>query len=259
MPEAAGADSRDPSMAEILASIQRILSENDPEDRSVKPTLEAPRLAPVSEPIAAEAPLALMEKVPEPVAKPAEDHATVPEADADSEDVLVLDRSMMVSEGAVEPAYKSSLLEAATSRDLPPMSTADAGGSLIPHPFPLPEEEPVEPPPPAAAEAVEPPPPVREPVTMPAMPVAYQPPIIEPEGLVAPDAAALAKSSINNLVRTLAAERVVPVQRGGLTIEDLVREELRPLLKTWLDRHLPPLVEKLVQVEIERVVNRATS
>jgi cell pole-organizing protein PopZ len=78
-------------------------------------------------------------------------------------------------------------------------------------------------------------------------------------GLLAADTAALASHAIGNLVRTIAAERVVPVQRGGLTIEDVVREELRPLLKSWLDTHLPPLVEKLVQVEIERVVNRATS
>jgi cell pole-organizing protein PopZ len=47
------------------------------------------------------------------------------------------------------------------------------------------------------------------------------------------------------------------VHRGGPTIEDLVREELRPVLKEWLDNHLPPLVERLVRAEIERVVNRA--
>jgi cell pole-organizing protein PopZ len=36
-----------------------------------------------------------------------------------------------------------------------------------------------------------------------------------------------------------------------------VREEIRPILKDWLDAHLPPLVERLVRAEIERVVNRA--
>jgi cell pole-organizing protein PopZ len=35
-----------------------------------------------------------------------------------------------------------------------------------------------------------------------------------------------------------------------------VREEIRPILKDWLDHHLPPLVERLVRAEIERVVNR---
>ena len=41
-------------------------------------------------------------------------------------------------------------------------------------------------------------------------------------------------------------------------VEDLVREEIRPLLKSWLDQHLPPIVERLVQAEIERVVARQT-
>ena len=50
--------------------------------------------------------------------------------------------------------------------------------------------------------------------------------------------------------------RAPPVNRGGPTIEDLVREEMRPLLKEWLDTHLPPLVERLVRAEIERVVGR---
>jgi cell pole-organizing protein PopZ len=36
----------------------------------------------------------------------------------------------------------------------------------------------------------------------------------------------------------------------------VVREELRPLLKEWLDQHLPPIVERLVRAEIERVVSR---
>ena len=37
------------------------------------------------------------------------------------------------------------------------------------------------------------------------------------------------------------------------TLEDLVSEMLRPLLKEWLDANLPPLVERLVREEIERV------
>lgn len=37
------------------------------------------------------------------------------------------------------------------------------------------------------------------------------------------------------------------------TVDDLVREMLRPLLKTWLEDNLPSLVERLVRAEIERV------
>jgi len=83
------------------------------------------------------------------------------------------------------------------------------------------------------------------------------PPLPVSSGLVAPEAAAAAASSVGSLVRTLAAERYTQVHSGGPTIEDLVREEIRPLLKDWLDAHLPSLVERLVRAEIERVVGRA--
>jgi uncharacterized protein len=41
--------------------------------------------------------------------------------------------------------------------------------------------------------------------------------------------------------------------RNARTLEDLVTEMLRPMLKEWLDLNLPPLVERLVRAEIERV------
>jgi cell pole-organizing protein PopZ len=95
-------------------------------------------------------------------------------------------------------------------------------------------------------------------------PVAEPPLQVEPVAvapvatdLVAPEAAAAAATSVGSLVRTLAAERYAHVRTGGPTIEDLVREEIRALLKEWLDVHLPPLVERLVRTEIERVVGRA--
>ncbi|MDI4662852.1 DUF2497 domain-containing protein [Xanthobacter autotrophicus] len=40
------------------------------------------------------------------------------------------------------------------------------------------------------------------------------------------------------------------------TIEDLVKEILRPMLKDWLDQNLPDIVERLVRAEIERVARR---
>jgi cell pole-organizing protein PopZ len=80
------------------------------------------------------------------------------------------------------------------------------------------------------------------------------------ESLLGPEATAAAASSVGNLLRTLVNERQhVAVYRGGPTIEDLVREEIRPLLKHWLDANLPPLVERLVRAEIERVVLRAVT
>jgi len=75
--------------------------------------------------------------------------------------------------------------------------------------------------------------------------------------LVAPEAAEAAAHSVGNLVRTLTAERTMLVSPGGPTVEDIVRDTVRSLLKAWLDANLPDLVERLVRVEIERVVGRA--
>ena len=74
--------------------------------------------------------------------------------------------------------------------------------------------------------------------------------------LVAPTAAAAAASSVGSLVRTLSS-RSPQLYGGGPTLEDMVRDELRPLVKDWLDVNLPSMVERLVRSEIERVVGRA--
>jgi cell pole-organizing protein PopZ len=76
--------------------------------------------------------------------------------------------------------------------------------------------------------------------------------------LVSPETARAAAASIAGLVRTLAANGVPQPQTGGLTIEDVVRGELRPMLKEWMDANLPQLVERLVRAELERVIGGAT-
>jgi len=59
-----------------------------------------------------------------------------------------------------------------------------------------------------------------------------------------PDATVTA--AFQNLTNTV-------LSQNARTIEDLVKEMLRPMLRTWLDENLPPLVERLVRQEIERV------
>ena len=44
---------------------------------------------------------------------------------------------------------------------------------------------------------------------------------------------------------------------GGRTPEAQVLEALRPMLQTWLDTHMPPIVERLVRREIERAQRRS--
>lgn len=78
-----------------------------------------------------------------------------------------------------------------------------------------------------------------------------------PRELIGEDAAESASSHLGALTRTLSAERSVSVSRGGgPALEDIVRDELRPLLRAWLDTHLPGLVERVVRAEIERLVAR---
>jgi hypothetical protein len=59
-----------------------------------------------------------------------------------------------------------------------------------------------------------------------------------------------ASAAVDSAFSSLAEKVLVQDSRS---IEDLVREMLRPMLKTWLDDNLPSLVERLVRAEIERV------
>jgi uncharacterized protein len=64
-------------------------------------------------------------------------------------------------------------------------------------------------------------------------------------GLLSRQATAAVGSAFNTLTET--------VKKHEPSLEDVVRETLRPMLKSWLDEHLPSLVERMVEAEIERV------
>ena len=57
-------------------------------------------------------------------------------------------------------------------------------------------------------------------------------------------------AAVDSAFSTLAQSALT---QNARSLEDLVREMLRPLLKTWLDENLPGMVERLVRSEIERV------
>ena len=69
---------------------------------------------------------------------------------------------------------------------------------------------------------------------------------IDEGSLISAATSAAVDSAFNTLAQTVLVQ-------NGRTLEDLVREMLRPLLKTWLDDNLPSMVERLVRAEIERV------
>jgi len=50
--------------------------------------------------------------------------------------------------------------------------------------------------------------------------------------------------------------RSIAMPAAGRTLEDVVRELLNPLLKAWLDEHLPTIVQAKVEEEVERIARR---
>ncbi|WP_327501750.1 DUF2497 domain-containing protein [Arenibaculum sp.] len=76
------------------------------------------------------------------------------------------------------------------------------------------------------------------------------------EDLVSPPAAAAASAAFAQLHSSLGG-RSLPLHSGGPTLEDIVKDMLRPMMRDWLDENLPPIVERMVQREIEKMVRRA--
>jgi cell pole-organizing protein PopZ len=122
----------------------------------------------------------------------------------------------------------------------------DDGSILDVAPTALPEEKPV---------FVEPPP-VAKPVV---------PSPVNGADLVSEPSALASASALSALASTLEIERLAsapqgtgtPFGNGARTLEDMVIELMRPLLKQWLDQNLPATVDRLVQKEIERIARRA--
>lgn len=75
-----------------------------------------------------------------------------------------------------------------------------------------------------------------------------------PSSILSDNAQAATMSSLSKLVGNVPLNR-----RGydGITLEDIVRELLNPMLRDWMDDNLPPMVERIVQKELEKLARRA--
>jgi cell pole-organizing protein PopZ len=89
-------------------------------------------------------------------------------------------------------------------------------------------------------------------------------PVAEAPPLVSEESATEAASALNALANTVEIEELASAPRsntyignGSRTLEDMALELMRPLLRDWLDHNLPPIVDRLVQKEIERISRRA--
>jgi uncharacterized protein len=79
---------------------------------------------------------------------------------------------------------------------------------------------------------------------------AFEPPVLESgspaQQILSRSTVSAVESAFNSLANTV-------LSNNARTLEDLVKEMLRPMLKSWLDDNLPGLVERIVKAEIERV------
>jgi cell pole-organizing protein PopZ len=208
------AKAQEPSMEEILASIRRIIADDDAA-KSPSATPEPPKPAPVAvaPPRPPEPPAPQFE--PEPAPETALDEmlaelnatpAPLPDTGAEDVGADVLD----LTEDMAAPGP-------AVSR----FHTIDGRSDIV---F---EDH-------AAEQFAEPDPP------------RLQFPERPQRSLMSSATSAAVDSAFNTLAHTVLVQ-------NARTLEDLVKEMLQPLLKSWLDDNLPGLVERLVKAEIERV------
>jgi uncharacterized protein len=212
------AKAQEPTMEEILASIRRIIADDDtskPAPKGAEPVPPPPSAPPPvaqrPEPVPPPPPRAPPVAPPKPAAEPA-----MRQADIDA---------MLSNLNATAPAEEPlapdilDLTESMAEPEPASFRTIDGQSDVV---F---EDRPFEPEPAAFA--------ARE-------------PRLNGEGLISASTTAAVDSAFNTLAHTVLVQ-------NARTLEDLVREMLRPLLKNWLDDNLPGLVERLVRAEIERV------
>jgi uncharacterized protein len=223
------AKGQEPSMEEILASIRRIIADDDgaksPPPRAVEPA--APQSSLATQPLR---PAALP-----PTTQPSARLAVVPPVE-----------EAFVEPEPLAPAFnpeplppfepEGDILDLTEQMAAVPPLPAETGFHRIDGELDIVFEESLSPPTPS--------PPTSPP---PAVEAAPRLPFDRGErALISPTTSAAVDSAFNTLAQTVLVQ-------NGRTLEDLVREMLRPMLKTWLDDNLPGMVERLVRAEIERV------
>lgn len=144
------------------------------------------------------------------------------------------------------------------ARQLPARSEIDSFGHdeilELSEPVPEPEyaREPVAHPAPAPVPASEPVTPAPAPVAAAPAPVAEPVSGPTPESLLSARTAEASRSPLDALSRLV----VKPEVTGSDTLEGVVREMLRPMLRDWLDANLPAMVETMVAREIDRITGK---
>jgi len=232
------AKAQEPSMEEILASIRRIIADDDAAKATKPQDVPAPKPAPAAPPpppaAAAPPPPPRPVMPPPPAPKPA------------SQD----DIDAMLAE--IEPPKAPPPRPAPKPAGPPPdvFELTEAMAQPTPSPGPAPSFRTID----GVSDVVftDRPPEVAEPPPAPPSRAAEDPrrafaPAPTPAStLLSRTSAAAVDQAFNTLAQTM-------LVNNARTLEDLVKDMLRPMLKTWLDDNLPGLVERIVRAEIERV------
>jgi hypothetical protein len=242
-------------MEEILASIRRIISDDEAKPaaaappKAETPKAEAPKTVVPKTEIARPAPAARAPMAGIPPSKiaparPAPAAAAAPPAPAKNSQAEI--DAMMASFDAPAPAAKpEEPEEPEADADVFELTEQMAVPEMTPPTFNTIEpdddleftESPVVQMPPQRAMAMEPPAFVER-----ALPRDLPP----TQQILSGSTVSAVESAFNTLANTV-------LSNNARTLEDLVKEMLRPMLKSWLDDNLPNLVERIVKAEIERV------
>jgi uncharacterized protein len=232
------AKAQEPSMEEILASIRRIIADDDVSKPAKAPDQAAPpkpAAVTASASTAAATPARPSPAAPAPPVTPTPSQPAPPAAaTANSQDEI----DAMLAE-----------------LDAPPKAAGKSGPAPSPTPAPKPKTSL-----PAAdvldltesmTSAVAPPPraaPSFQTIdgTSDVVFTSKAPEPMPERALISNETVAAVDSAFNSLAHTV-------IGQNARTLEDLVREMLRPMLKSWLDDNLPGMVERIVRAEIERV------
>ncbi len=228
---------QEPSMEDILASIRRILSEDEAEDKPKAPEPVAPEPEPEPEPMPPPEPEPEPEPAPTfaqddidslfdtPAPAPEPEPEPIPEPEPEPEDdILELTDDMVMEEVAEEPEPAFDINDfKADLGDFEPEPVMTAASRVIDDYEPSPRR--------------------------PAPP--------EDDGLMSPPSIDHGASLLTNLAREIVRQKSFGLGNSSITLEDLVRELLRPILSEWLDQNLPYMIERIVKKEIERMVNRS--
>lgn len=78
------------------------------------------------------------------------------------------------------------------------------------------------------------------------------------ESFMSEDTAAEASAMLKNIKKSAKTQQFsssMPAMRSGVTVEDLMIEAMRPMLKKWLDANLPSVVARVVQKEVKKLVD----